>query len=527
MPEDLEQQPQKVDLDRMLDVARRRHLQFLIPFLFGWLIVWAASWVLPARYKSSTLILVQQPTVPKDYVVSNINDDISTRLESLKQQLMSRTRLLTIINKLHLYGSEDGTYNPDAAVRRMQNDIAVELVRNEANGSIINSFRVSYTAPSPVVAQQVTSELTGLFINYNQQQIVHESETTTAFIQQQLETARASLAQQEARVREFQMSHQGELPSQQASNLQILGGLQQQLQNEQDALNTARQQRVYLQALIEQSHATAPTVPTSQELPGNELAALNAQLTKMSRDLTDLKARYTERHPAVQNLEAAIAQTQAQRDQVAAKLGLKPNEAAGASAGQTAALAQLQSQLKSNQTEISNREQDVEILKGRINQYQARLNAEPAAEQQLAELTRGYEQSQATYNDLLKKKNDSAMATSMEQMQQGERFSVLDPPSLPRTPDFPNRLKFCGIGILVGLALGAATVGFFEYLDDRLHTDQQIENLLPTGIISEIPEILRPEDERRRKSRAALGWAAGAFVAIVVVAGTAFSYLHG
>jgi len=527
MPEVREERQQQFDLDRMLDVARRRHLQFLIPLLLGWLLVWATSWVFPARYKSSTLILVQQPTVPKDYVVSNINDDISTRLESLKQQLMSRTRLLTIISKLHLYGAKNGSFNPDSAVRQMQNDITVELVRNEANGSIINSFRVSYTAPSPLIAQQVTSELTSLFINYNQQQIVHESETTTAFIEKQLETARAILAQQEARVRQFQSSHQGQLPSQQASNLQILGGLQQQLQNEQDALNTARQQRVYLQALSEQSRTAAPSAPRNADSPGNDLAALNAQLTKMSSNLTDLRARYTERHPAVQNLEAAIAQTQKQRDQMAARMGLKPDEAASAAPGQTAALAQLQSQLKSNQTEISNREQGIERLKARIDEYQARLNAEPAAEQELAELTRGYEQSQANYNDLLKKKNDSAMATSMEQMQQGERFSVLDPPGLPRTPDFPNRLKFCGIGLLVGLALGAATVALFEYLDDRLHTDQEIEDLLPTGVITEIPEILRPEDGSRRKQRAMLGWAAGALVAIIIFAGTAFSYLYG
>lgn len=526
MPE-FEEQQHKFDLDRMLDLARRRHLHFLVPLVAGWLLVWAVSWVLPVRYKSSTLILVQQPTVPKDYVVSNINDDIGTRLESLKQQLMSRTRLLTIINKLGLYHSESNAFQPEKAVAQMQKDISVDLVRNEASGNVINSFRVSYLAPSPLIAQRVTSELTSLFINYNQQQIVHESETTTSFITKQLEAARATLAQQEARVREFQTAHQGELPSQQASNLQILGGLQQQLQNEQDALNTARQQRVYLQALVEQSRAAAPTEPTNPDAPANELAALNVQLKKMRRDLADLRARYTEQHPAVQNLEAAIAQTKSQRDQMAASMGLKPDQAADTAPGQTAAFVQLQSQLKANQIEISNREQDIGKLQARINEYQARLNAEPAAEQELAELTRGYEQSQATYNDLLKKKNDSAMATSMEQMQQGERFSVLDPPSLPQAPDSPKRLNFCGIGLLFGLALGAATVALFEYLDDRLHTDREIEDMLPIGVLSEIPEILRPDDERRRKRIAMLGWAAAASVAVIILAGTAFSYLHG
>ncbi len=77
----------------------------------------------------------------------------------------------------------------------------------------------------------------------------------------------------------------------------------------------------------------------------------------------------------------------------------------------------------------------------------------------LADLTRGYDQSKANYDGLLKKKNESAMATSMELLQQGERFRILDPPSLPLKPDFPNRLKFCGMGLGIGLALGVGGCG--------------------------------------------------------------------
>ena len=59
------------------------------------------------------------------------------------------------------------------------------------------------------------------------------------------------------------------------------------------------------------------------------------------------------------------------------------------------------------------------------------------------------------------------MATSMELLQQGERFPVIDPPSLPAKPQFPNRLKFCGMGLGLGLALGVVVAGAFEMLDDN------------------------------------------------------------
>ena len=91
------------DLYYYLGVLRRRHLHFLLPLLLGWILVWGVSWVLPQRYKSGTLILVEQPTMPKDYVTPNISDDLQERLQSITQQILSRTRLLHIIDKFKLY----------------------------------------------------------------------------------------------------------------------------------------------------------------------------------------------------------------------------------------------------------------------------------------------------------------------------------------------------------------------------------------------------------------------------------------
>jgi uncharacterized protein involved in exopolysaccharide biosynthesis len=188
---------------------------------------------------------------------------------------------------------------------------------------------------------------------------------------------------------------------------------------------------------------------------------------------------------------------------------------------------QLQGQLQANQIEITNREQGIAGLKVKINDYQGRLNQEPVREQQLADLTRGYDQSKANYDELLKKKNQSEMATSMELLQQGERFRVLDPPSLPAKPDFPDRFKFCGIGLGVGLALGVVVAGGFEMMDDRLYTEKEIKDLLPMALISEIPEITSPSDEQRGKRRMWLGWGTAALVFTTILVGSAFSYFRG
>lgn len=190
-------------------------------------------------------------------------------------------------------------------------------------------------------------------------------------------------------------------------------------------------------------------------------------------------------------------------------------------------LAQVQSQLRSNQIEIKDREDSIAAVKVKVNEYQSRLNQEPVREQQLADLTRGYDQSKANYDDLLKKKNESKMATSMELLQQGERFRILDPPSFPQKPEFPNRLKFCGIGLGVGLALGGVVVAAFEKMDDRLHNGNEIRKLLQAEVIGEIPAIVNLSDTQIAKRKVWLGWATTALVFATILAGSAFSYLRG
>jgi succinoglycan biosynthesis transport protein ExoP len=526
--------PEGFDLQHYLGIVRRRHLHFLIPMLLGWLAVWGSSWILPARYKSGTLILVEQPTMPRDYVVPNVNEDVQDRLQNITQQILSRTRLLHIIDELDLYSGERRRRSPDEIVELMRKDIEIELVQEERR---VTAFRIYYSAHDPSVAQQVTSKLTNLFISENLEVRQQESEGTTKFLEEQMEAARQSLEAQEAKIREFKGQHVTELPTQMESNLQILSGLQSQLQNENAALNTAKQQQVYLETLLREYR----TVRGSSKSPEGSLMdvpTINQELDKLKSELQDLSSRYNDRYPEIRTLKSQIAALEKVREQRLVDLKTKDSspqssDKPGAAADDSAdaksqpQLLQLQGQLHTNQTEITNREQMIAALKGRIDDYQTRLNQEPVREQQLADLTRGYDQSKATYDDLLKKKNQSAMATSMELLQQGERFRIIDPPNLPSKPSFPNRLKFCGIGLAVGLAFGVGVVGAFEFVDDRVYNEHQLKSLLPVLVFAEIPTIASPTNEKAEQKRVWLGWTAAAVTLATILTGSAISYLAG
>jgi len=536
MPQPLAQkaQPPK-SLRHWLGVIRRRHLYFLIPMFLGWVLVYAASWVIPARYKSSTLILVEQSTMPRDYVTPNVNEDLQERLQSITQQILSRSRLLHIMDDMHLYAKKRNRMSPDEAVEAMRKDIDIDLVRGP--DSRINAFKVSYSAPNAATAQQVTGALTTLFINENLEVRQQASEGTTKFLETQLETARQGLTAQEDKIRAFKGQHLGELPAQLESNLQILSGLQSQLQAQEDALNTAKQQRVYVQTLLNQYRASQGTTKAPDGVH-TTLVSVDEELDKLRSELNTLRSSYNDQYPEIRELKDKIARTEKLKLQLQlsqAKVSASGSGAAnsgdptfdGPGSRDLSATAQLQSQLTANEIEVKNREQSIQSLKEEIDRYRGRLNQEPVREQELADLTRGYDQSKASYDELVKKKNDSAMATSMELMQQGERFKVLDPASLPLKPSFPDRLKMCLMGLGLGVALGLAAVTAMEAMDDRIYDEMELKQLLPVPVISEIPVVSHDAEARAERKRVRLGFVVASAAFTIILAGSALTYWRG
>jgi succinoglycan biosynthesis transport protein ExoP len=535
MSEEFTDTPEEsIDLQRYVAVGLRRRWYFLIPLFLGWVLVWGASWFVPSIYRSGTLILVEQPAVPSQYVVSNITENLQVRLQSITQQILSRTRLMRIIESQNLYPEERKRLTPDEVVEQMRKDVEIELVQDRDQ---LTAFNVYYSSLDPYVAQRVTKELTDLFISENLEARQEQSENTTQFLESHLEEARKSLTGQEERLREFKDQHLGDLPGQLQSNLQILGGLQGQLGGEQEALNRAKQQNVYLQSLLGQYRLVQKS-SKSGDTASVGLPAIEQELERLKTRLADLSSHYTDKHPDVRKVKEQIANAEKMKQQISESLKAKAASAQTDDASTSAAksgveitevspTAELDSQLKVNQIEIANREHSLEDLKARIADYQARLNREPVREQQLADITRDYDQSRTNYESLLRKRNDSELSSSLERRQQGEHFRILDPPSLPVKPYSPNRLKLSVIGLFVGLVLGAAVSVGAEMVDGRLYSEKEFKELLPVNIISEIPEIKTPKEGRRKLAFAVLGWTAMGLEFVLILAGCVVSYIRG
>src|SRR5712664_476362 len=298
----------------------RRRWWLLLGVFVTWAMASITAWILAAEYRSETLILVEQQKVPEHYVISNVTTDLQDRLQSMTQQILSRTRLQRIIEGFHLYAGEGNRLSPDELVERLRKDIKIELVKAPGRRDELTAFKIYYSSGDPRIAQQVTSQLTSLFIEENLQARQQQSESTTGFLESQLEEARKDLARQEQRVREFKTRYLGQLPGQLQSNVQILAGLQARLQSEIDARNRVKQQQLYYESLLGQYRSLQAELRHGKGTDLGSLPALDQELAHLKTQLADFTGLYTGRHPDVKHLKGQIAKTENLKQRIEAEV---------------------------------------------------------------------------------------------------------------------------------------------------------------------------------------------------------------
>ncbi len=530
MTEEFEDQKSTRGLDEYWAMVVRRRWWILGPLFLGWLIVFASAWVIPPKYTSESVILVEQQKIPTQFVTPNVQTDLQERLQSITQQVLSRSRLLNIINSLHLY---QGLFfsSPDDQILQMRKDIKLDLVQAPSNNGrpgALTAFKVSYTAAKPQIAQQVNSQLASFFIDENVRASQQASEATSNFLGSQLTGASASLAAQEKQIRAYEAAHMGELPDQLQSNLQILSGTQAQLQAAVDARDRAVQQKAYLTSLATQYDAMG----VGETSPG--AAQSNAQqLDAMRAELAVLQAKYTPDHPDVKKLKETIeTMEKLQSNAQAATPADAPSKGDTPVAGpaQYAAMTpvmQIQSQLKANQLEIQSREAQISRLDAKVNEYQARLNATPGRQQELSDIMRNYDESKKSYDELLGKTMQSNLATSLNRQQQGDQFRIIDPPSLPEKASFPDRFKFSLAGLGAGLALAFLFGVGTEFVDDRIRSEQDLIEAAPLPVLAEIPPLPTEGEIAAQRWKPWVAIAAAILIAIIIPTGIWYAYFWG
>ncbi len=478
-----------------LAMLRRRLKMILIPALLAPWPAFLVSYAFPPKYTSQSLILVEGQKVPENMVQPVVSEDMTSRVVTLQQQVLSQSLLQPMVERLFPGKS---TQEVNGIIDGIRQNMAVEAVdtdlsqigstsgkKKPASQTTVPGFHVSFTASNAREAQQICNELTSLMVEENLKSVQAAASGTSDVLSKSLDDTKHNLDEMDAKLAAFKKQYVGQLPGDEENNLKILMGLNSQLDANTQTLNRAQQDKAYTESLLAQQLAAWKT---SQSTTNPE--TLQKQLSDLQAQLLELEAKYTDDHPDVVKTKADIAELKKKLAEIN-QASANPADAVDqkSSAEEPPEIRQLRLQIHQYQDLITNGGRDQKRLQDEIAMYQGRVSLSPAIEEQYKELSRDYDNAQKNYEDLLAKKSSADLTIRMTDQSEGERMFPLNPANLPDSPSFPNRLLFAGGGLGAGLAVGLGLAILLEFSDKSIRNEADAEAALELPILITIPWV--------------------------------------
>lgn len=505
-----------MEIREYLELLLRRKWLIVFSFLFVLFGASVYSVVVSEQFKSTTTILIIPQRVPENYVQSTVSIGVADRLATIQQQVMSRTRLMSVMEELNLFPGARAKSSPeevlDAMRKRIEIEVASDKGRRRDQGT--DAFSISFLYENPRLAMLTASRLASLFIDENLKTREQQAVGTSEFLDSQLKETQERLEAQEDRIKKYKMQFMGELPQELQTNLTVLGRLQDQYKTNADGIRAAEDRKVFLEAQLSMLERSVRTVVQEDgrvdSLPGlDPVQSLMAELTLKRSRLADLSTKYTERYPEVTRMQREVEQLEAKLAQMRKSPPASDNQAGKSPASSVPAtplvstrdmveIRRIKAQVAATESEIAALKQARENIQKSIAALQAKVERSPRREQEMISLTRDYENQKQSYNDLLKKKLEADISQNLEKRQKGEQFQIIDPANFPEKPFKPDRKKIFGISLLLAFGLGFGGAIGLEMADPTLRGPKDFKHFFDLPILASIP-VLQDETFRRKK----------------------------
>jgi polysaccharide biosynthesis transport protein len=456
---------------------------------------------LPDLYRATATVLVETQHVSEDLVRSSVSAELETRLQTIREDVMSRARLGDLITRLGLYPELRAKGVAfDTIIERMRKDVDLDLNSASAAGTRAPTiaFAIKYTGRNPQTVAQVANMLASLYVAENTKIREGQAARTAEFLKTQLAEVKNELDAQERRASEFNLSHLGELPQQVSANLASLERLNTQLRlNGENQVRTMDRRERLERQLTELASAPATIAADQANATAPEQAA------KLKQQLEQLRKKYTDQYPEVIRVQAELEDLERQLSEHAAVA----NPAARSSAAAASSLdprARLLQAIADDDAELAALKNEETAFRKAIASYEQRVENVPRREEELSTLSRDSASTKDRYDTLLKRYEEAQLASSLEQGQKVEQFRILDAAIPPREPTAPSRARLFAIGFCLAIGLAVGSVLLLEKLDTAFHDIDDLRAFVTVPTLFSIPRILTTVDARRRWRRVAL-----------------------
>ena len=515
-----------LDLSKYITMALKRKWWIIIIFLISILGGMAYLLAAPRIYEAKTLIIIQGQRVPEEIVSPVVTSSVDDTLNTIYQQVTSRTNSEKIINDYGLYSSK-----PDILIdkkvelftSRINIDISKDRSRRNAETT---AFTISFQDEDPKKVMEVTNILARRYMDEHLKMREEEVLGTSDFISNELKTIEDQLKEKEDERKRYSEKYMGGLPEQLDTNLSILEGLREQLDQYNSNLRDAENRKTTILSDIAQERETG--ISSSIPSQGQRTGGMN-DLASLKRQLADLQSRYTENHPDVIRTKEAIARLEKEKGEAG---GSPDEELKGIGVVDQA----LRRQLEEVNLDISNLEGDIEDTKSQMAYYQKMVADTPKRVQELKEIDRDYDILNQQYNNYRNKQIATGISASMEKVQKGQQFKIIDYAKIPNSPIKPDKKKIILMTLALGLGLGCGIAYLLEMMDTSYKTPDEAGNDLGIPVLASIPLLVTENELKSKKRReilmgfsVAFGFVFAASGIIIGVKGfdTAMNYVKG
>lgn len=467
-----------------LSAFNRRKWWFMIPVAVSIVAALLLVWLLPRSYQSTATIGVSTPRVAAN-MVGAATADRAERTRAIAQQLRSRP----VLERAARLEGLDQHESIDNAVNRLNRGLAVSFSSSAIKGNMtpdqreqLDSYDVVYTEGTAAEAQRILSRVAQVFVEENSRSRELRAQDTAEFISLQLRASEDRLTALEGRLRVAKEAYMGRLPSQTGANLQMVEGLQRQVESNATQIRGEQDRLSLLDRQIEEMERGLDTGPINRS---SAVGTTQTRILALRSQLADAQLTFTDKHPEVVRLkeELQIAEKAAESERE-----LPSKDRASVLQGNPEYRRLVQDR-NTGRMRIAELQRQQNVADSGIGQYRARVEAAPRVEQEMLSLTREYDLEREAYGKLKERRQAATLNEELMRSQGGEQFSILVPATFPTSPFSPNPLRVMLMALAAGLVIGGGGVMGREYLDRSVHDVRALRDEFELPVLAEIPRI--------------------------------------
>lgn len=490
-------------------VWQRRWLALAIAWvlcLAGWLVVSQ----IPNQYVSTARIDVQLRSIlpTQDGTISRAEQEKD--IDRVRQTLTSGVNLAQIVRDTDLARTVANDRDMGERVAMLQRAIKVTPQQD-------NLFEISATiadasasdAANAKRARDVVKQLIDIFVQGNIQTNRAQTGESLRFLDTQLAQRQAALQEAEGKKAAFQTQFMGSLPGT-GTIADRVGQARTQLSQVSADLAAAQSS---LSAVNGQMAGTPASMPGAAGVSG----PARARLAAIQGQLAEARGRgWTDSHPDIIALTNQLNLAQA---------AARSEPLAGGDAGATNPLYfSLRSMQADRAAQVAALSQRKAQLESDLSAMSRTLADEPGVAGELAAIDRDYLVLKDQYDKLLASREQVRLRSQVQSQTEAVRFSVIDPPSSPRSPAAPNRPLLLTAVLLAGLGGGVAAAFALGKLRTTYPTPQRLQQASGLPVIGAIGEVVTSMQaaHRARQLKVLAGGTGALVAAFLVLMGTEF-----